>query len=156
MTTNAYLSFLAIGVALVLIDGQIIYRSGRRYLENSYGDPAAGASMTRLVTVLFHLATLGVLALLSTINMGSSDLPGVVGRLGVLLLILALAHAITLGILARIRGEQEVEAVVQRGPRPRVDAVEQQGPTVTPVPGQDGRYPSASPSLENRSPYSAP
>ncbi|MGW4062994.1 hypothetical protein ACWEGE_32255 [Amycolatopsis sp. NPDC004747] len=154
MTTNAYLSFLAIGVALVLIDGQIIYRSGRRYLENSYGDPAAGASMTRLVTVLFHLATLGVLALLSTIEMGGSDLPGVVGRLGVLLLILALAHAITLGVLARIRGEQEVEAVVQRGPRPRVEA-EQQATTVTPVPGQDGRYPAASPSLENRSPYSA-
>jgi hypothetical protein len=154
MTTNAYLSFLAIGIALVLIDGQIIYRSGRRYLENSYGDPAAGASMTRLVTVLFHLATLGVLALISTIDMGGSDLPGVVGRIGVLLLILALAHAITLGVLARIRGEQEVEAVVQRGPRPRVEA-EQQGMTVTPVPGQDGRYPAASPSLENRSPYSA-
>ncbi|KDN20981.1 hypothetical protein [Amycolatopsis rifamycinica] len=154
MTTNAYLSFLAIGIALVLIDGQIIYRSGRRYLENSYGDPAAGASMTRLVTVLFHLATLGVLALLSTIEMGGSDLPGVVGRIGVLLLILALAHAITLGVLARIRGEQEVEAVVQRGPRPRVEP-EQQGTTVTPVPGQDGRYPTASPSLENRSPYSA-
>ncbi|MEU0537636.1 hypothetical protein [Amycolatopsis tolypomycina] len=153
MTTNAYLSFLAIGVALVLIDGQIIYRSGRRYLENSYGDPAAGASMTRLVTVLFHLATLGVLALISTIDMGGSDLPGVVGRIGVLLLILALAHAITLGVLARIRGEQEVEAVVQRGPRPRVEA--DQGPTVTPVPGQDGRYPAASPSLENRAPYSA-
>jgi hypothetical protein len=154
MTTNAYLSFLAIGVALILIDGQIIYRSGRRYLENSYGDPAAGASMTRLVTVLFHLATLGVLALISTINMGGSDLPGVVGRIGVLLLILALAHAITLGVLARIRGEQEVEAVVQRGPRPRAE-MEQQGTTVTPVPGQDGRYPAASPTLENRSPYSA-
>ncbi|MGW5720321.1 hypothetical protein ACWEVP_29420 [Amycolatopsis sp. NPDC003865] len=157
MTTNAYLSFLAIGVALVLIDGQIIYRSGRRYLENSYGDPEAGASMTRLVTVLFHLATLGVLALVSTIDMGGSDLPGVVGRLGVLLLILALAHAITLAALARIRGEQEVEAVVQRGPRPspqqRIEP-EQQA-TVTPVPGQDGRYPTASPSLENRSPYTA-
>ncbi|NBH09180.1 hypothetical protein [Amycolatopsis sp. SID8362] len=152
MTTNAYLSFLAIGIALVLIDGQIIYRSGRRYLENSYGDPAAGASMTRLVTVLFHLATLGVLALISTIDMGDSDLPGVVGRLGVLLLILALAHAITLGVLARIRGEQEVEAVVQRGSRQRV---EPQTPTVTPVPGQEGRYPDVSPSLENRSPYSA-
>ncbi|MET8851876.1 hypothetical protein [Amycolatopsis sp. NPDC004625] len=153
MTTNAYLSFLAIGIALVLIDGQIIYRSGRRYLENSYGDPAAGASMTRLVTVLFHLATLGVLALISTIDMGSSDLPGVVGRIGVLLLILALAHAITLGVLARIRGEQEVEAVVQRGPRPAVQP--EQGTTVTPVPGQDGRYPAAGPSLENRSPYTA-
>ncbi len=155
MTTNAYLSFLAIGVALIVIDGQIIYRSGRRYLENSYGDPAAGASMTRLVTVLFHLATLGVLALISTIDMGGSDLPGVVGRIGVLLLILALAHAITLGVLARIRGEQEVEAVVQRGARQRMEP-EQQGPTVTPVPGQDGRYPAASPPLENRSPYSAP
>ncbi|WP_410635607.1 hypothetical protein [Amycolatopsis sp. cmx-4-83] len=153
MTTNAYLSFLAIGVALVLIDGQIIYRSGRRYLENSYGDPAAGASMTRLVTVLFHLATLGVLALISTIDMGESDLPDVVGRLGVLLLILAIAHAITLGVLARIRGEQEVEAVVQRGGRQQ--RVEPQTPTVTPVPGQNGRYPDVSPSLENRSPYSA-
>lgn len=154
MTTNAYLSFLAIGVALVLIDGQIIYRSGRRYLENSYGDPAAGASMTRLVTVLFHLATLGVLALVSTIDMGGSDLPGVVGRLGVLLLILAIAHAITLAALARIRGEQEVEAVVQRGGRQQRVEPEPQA-TVTPVPGQDGRYPAASPSLENRSPYSA-
>ncbi|MEV6620903.1 hypothetical protein AB0M83_29845 [Amycolatopsis sp. NPDC051106] len=154
MTTNAYLSFLAIGVVLVLIDGQIIYRSGRRYLENSYGDPAAGASMTRLVTVLFHLATLGVLALISTINMGDSDLPGVVGRLGVLLLILAVAHAITLAALSRIRGEQEVEAVVQRGGRQRRDP-EPQGPTVNPVPGQPGAYPDVSPSLENRSPYSA-
>ncbi len=155
MTTNAYLSFLVIGVALVLIDGQIIYRSGRRYLESSYGDPAAGASMTRLVTVLFHLATLGVLALVSTIDMGGSDLPGVVGRLGVLLLILAIAHAITLAALARIRGEQEVEAVVQRGGRQQRVEPEPQA-TVTPVPGQDGRYPAASPSLENRSPYSAP
>jgi hypothetical protein len=155
MTTNAYLSFLAIGVALVLIDGQIIYRSGRRYLESSYGDPAAGASMTRLVTVLFHLATLGVLALISTINMGGSDLPGVVGRLGVLLLILALAHAITLAALSRIRGEQEVEAVVQRGSRQQQRVEPAPQATVTPVPGQDGSYPTASPSLENRSPYSA-
>src|SRR2546421_5979846 len=107
MTTNAYLSFLAIGVALVLIDGQIIYRSGRRYLESSYGDPAAGASMTRLVTVLFHLATLGVLALVSTIDIGG-DLTGVVARVGILLLILALAHAITIAALSHIRGEQEV------------------------------------------------
>ena len=153
MSTNAYLSFLVIGVVLVLIDGQIIYRSGRRYLENSYGDPAAGASMTRLVTVLFHLATLGVLALVSTIDIGG-DLTGVVARVGVLLLILALAHAITLAALGRIRGEQEAEAVVQRGVRQRVEP-EQPGPTVTPVPGQPGSYPDVSPSLENRSPYSA-
>ncbi|MDT7798846.1 MAG: hypothetical protein QOI78_2279 [Actinomycetota bacterium] len=154
MSTNAYLAFLLIGALLVVADGQIIYRSGRRYLENSYGDPAAGASMARLVTVLFHLATLGVLALVSTIDIGG-DLPSIIARVGVLLLILALAHAITLGALARIRGEQEVEAVVQRGGRQRMEP-EQQGTTVTPVSGQDGRYPDVSPSLEQRPPYTAP
>ncbi|WP_410659373.1 hypothetical protein [Amycolatopsis sp. lyj-112] len=154
MTTNAYVAFLVIGVALVMLDGLIIYRSGRRYLQGSYGDPAAGASMTWLVTVLFHLATLGVLALLSTIDIGGSDLPGVVGRLGVLLLVLAIAHAITLGVLSRIRGEQEAGAVINRSHQ-RVEP-EQQGTTVTPVPGQEGRYPDVSPSIEHRAPYTTP
>ncbi|OXM45974.1 hypothetical protein [Amycolatopsis alba] len=154
MTTNAYVAFLVIGVALVMLDGLIIYQSGKRYLRGSYGDPAAGASMTWLVTVLFHLATLGVLALLSTIDIGGSDLPGVVGRLGVLLLVLAIAHAITLSVLSRIRGEQEAEAVINR-PRQRVEP-EHQGTTVTPVPGQEGRYPAASPSIEHQAPYTTP
>ncbi|MEV7548910.1 hypothetical protein AB0N89_04725 [Amycolatopsis sp. NPDC089917] len=154
MTTNAYVAFLVIGVALVMLDGLIIYQSGKRYLRGSYGDPAAGASMTWLVTVLFHLATLGVLALLSTIDLGGSDLPGVVGRLGVLLLVLAIAHAITLSVLSRIRGEQEAEAVINR-PKQRVEP-EQQGTTVTPVPGQEGRYPAASPSIEQQAPYTTP
>ncbi|MEV6909019.1 hypothetical protein [Amycolatopsis sp. NPDC051071] len=154
MTTNAYVAFLVIGVALVMLDGLIIYQSGKRYLQGSQGDPAAGASMTWLVTVLFHLATLGVLALLSTVDIGGSDLPGVVGRLGVLLLVLAIAHAITLSVLARIRGEQEAEAVINR-PRQRVEP-EQQGTTVTPVPGQEGRYPATSPSIEHQAPYTTP
>ena len=42
MTTNAYLSFLAIGVALVLMDGQVIYRSGRRYLGELLRRPGRG------------------------------------------------------------------------------------------------------------------
>lgn len=156
MSTNAYLSFLAIGVALILLDGQIIYRSGKRYLGNVGGSPAAAASMARLVTTLFHLSTLGVLALISTIGIGGSDLPGVVGRIGVLLLVLAVAHAITLAALARIRGEREAEAFVQRGgASARRRAAEMPGPTVTPVPGQEGLHPDVSPSLENRSPYTA-
>ncbi|WP_020659567.1 hypothetical protein [Amycolatopsis benzoatilytica] len=153
MTFNAYLSFLAVGIALVLLDGQVIYRSGKRYLGNIDGNPAAAASMARLVTVLFYLATLGVLALISTIDVGGSDLPGVVGRLGVLLLVLALAHAVTVAALARMRGERETEEFIRRGGLPlrRPDGV-----TVTPVPGQEGQRPDVSPSLENRSPYTAP
>lgn len=137
MSTDAYLSFLAVGVVLVLIDGQIIHHSGRRYLADVYGEPAASASVTRLVTVLFHLTTLGVLALVSTIGFGGSDLPGVVGRLGVMLLILALAHAITLAALTHIHGEREAEAVVERGRRARRPDPAAQHPTVTPAPVAD-------------------
>jgi hypothetical protein len=112
MDTNTYTWFLLIGVLMVVIDGQIIYRSGRRYLESSYGDPRASASMTRLIAVLFHLAVLGILALLSTIDMGGNTMTVVVGKLGVMLLVLAIAHGITVAVLARIRDEQVGESLV--------------------------------------------
>ncbi|HVV12789.1 hypothetical protein [Amycolatopsis sp.] len=161
MDTNAYVAFLVVGVLLVAIDGQFIYHSGKRYLHNARGNPEVGASMTRLVTVLFHLVVLGALALISTIDFpGGSSLPSVVGRIGVMLLVLALAHAITLGVLARMREEQVVEEMQTRGPGmdPRVQApVDQQlnEPVVSPVPGQDGRSPQVSPSFEQDGPYSS-
>ncbi|MGH3547068.1 MAG: hypothetical protein ACRDQU_02875, partial [Pseudonocardiaceae bacterium] len=52
---------------LVLIDGQILYRGGLGYLQKVY--PADSArSVMQLVTVLFHLVVLGVLALISTLD----------------------------------------------------------------------------------------
>lgn len=113
MDNNAYVTFLAVGAILVVMDGQIIYHSGKRYLNK--GDSEAGGSMTGLVTVLFHLVALGVLALISTIHFSGEDsLPGVIGRLGVLLLVLAIAHGVTIGVLTRMREEQVVENVNTR------------------------------------------
>ncbi|MFD2417496.1 hypothetical protein [Amycolatopsis pigmentata] len=129
MDTNAYVTFLVVGVILVVIDGQIIYHSGKRFLDK--GDRQAGSSMTNLVTVLFHLVVLGVLALMSTIDFpGGSSMAGIIGRVGVMLLVLALAHAITLGVLTRMREEQVAENVkarinapVQRTSEARVDPI---------------------------------
>ena len=150
MDTNAYVAFLVVGILMVVIDGQIIYHSGKRYLENAQGDGEAGSSMAKLVVVLFHLAVLGVLALLSTIDFpGGSSLPGVVGRLGVMLLVMALAHAIALGVLARMREEQVVEDIHTRAPVDR----RLREPVVAPVPGQQGRNPRVSPSVEHEGPY---
>ncbi|OZM74371.1 hypothetical protein CFN78_04375 [Amycolatopsis antarctica] len=148
MDTNAYMTFLLVGVLLVAIDGQIIYRSGRRYLENAEGSADSGASMVRLITVLFHLVVLGLLALLSTIDLGGgSSAVAVVGKLGVVLLILAVAHAVALAVLARIRDEQVVGQHIadRRGP---AAGTGQSGAAVTPVPGQQGRDPRLSPPLE--------
>jgi hypothetical protein len=111
---SSYLLFLLLGTALVFIDGQIIYRSGLRYLGNSYGDRGSARSMARLVSVLFHLSVLGILAVISTIDFAAdSAMEGIVLRLGVVLVVLAIAHAITISILTRIRDRLDVENVTK-------------------------------------------
>ena len=76
----------------MLVDGQIIYRNGRRYLQQSAPN-ASAESLTTLVTVLFHLVVLGVLALVSTVDVpADTPVEGVVMRLGIVLLIIGIAH----------------------------------------------------------------
>jgi type VI protein secretion system component VasK len=114
MDTNSYIVFLLLGVVLVGVDGQIIYRSGRRYLEESHGATEASASMTRLVTALFHLTVLGLLALITTIDFGGDNpTEAVIVRLGVVLLMLAIAHGITIGVLTKVRARQKREGLAE-------------------------------------------
>jgi hypothetical protein len=102
--TNGYVAFLVLGVVLVAIDGAVVYRSGRAYLNEAYRDPRASRSMVQLVTVLFHLVVLGLLALISTIDIDTgSQVQNVVLKLGVVLLVLGAAHAATMTILSHIR-----------------------------------------------------
>ncbi|MBC6445626.1 hypothetical protein [Actinokineospora xionganensis] len=71
--------------------------------------------MARLVSVLFHLAVLGVLALLSTIDFSAdSPIESVVIRLGVLLLVLAIGHAIAIKVLTRMRDRLDAEGMSAR------------------------------------------
>lgn len=111
MNANGYVTFLVLGVVLVLIDGQLISRSGRGYLRKVY-EPEEARSMIHLVSGLFHLVVLGLLALLSLINV-DTGLPvrDVVVKLGVLLLLLAGAHGFTLTMLMRIRDRRRQEQV---------------------------------------------
>jgi hypothetical protein len=113
MDSNSYVAFLVIGTALVLIDGQIIYRHGRRFLQQATPN-APAKSLTTLVSVLFHLGTLGVLALLSTIDFPTdTEVKGIVLRLGVILIVLGIAHWIAVSALARIRERENFEEVNQ-------------------------------------------
>ncbi len=142
MDTSSYVAFLVIGAALVLIDGQIIYRNGRRFLQQS--TPRVSAeSLTRLVSVLFHLGTLGVLMLLSTIDVPTDDpVKGVVVRLGIILLVLGAAHWIAVSALGRIRDREEYEAVVtERGARRQAnDAAARAEGTYVPEPTNNPAY----------------
>jgi len=114
MDSGSYVAFLVIGTVLVLIDGQIIYRNGRRFLQQAAPN-APAESLTRLVSVVFHLGTLGVLALLSTIDVPADNATeGVVMRLGVVLLVIGVAHWIAVASLSRIRDREEFDEVSTR------------------------------------------
>jgi hypothetical protein len=151
---DSYVTFLVVGVVLVAIDGQIVYRSGRALLEDAYPDQRASRSMMQLVTVLFHLVVLGVLALISTIDINTGHpVQDVVVRLGVVLLVLAAAHGATVAIVAHIRDRRRGELLAD-------ELVEQRGdggavrPTIGPV-GDDHRTrkPKVSPAIDNQGPY---
>lgn len=109
MDSSSYVAFLVIGTVLVLIDGQFIYRNGRRFLQQATPN-APAESLTKLVSVLFHLGTLGVLALISIIAVPVDDpVQSVVVRLGIILIVLGIAHWIAVSALARIRDREEYE-----------------------------------------------
>src|SRR5690606_10663610 len=107
--TNSYLMFLLIGALLVVIDGQVIYLSGRKMLRQSASDAGSAESQTKLVVVLFHLVSFGVLALASTIGEWNT-LTGVVARLGLLLLFLAVAHWAATTALSSMRDRESARS----------------------------------------------
>jgi len=143
MDTNSYVAFLVIGAVLVVIDGQIIYRNGRRFLQQNTSTPSA-ESLTRLVSVLFHLGTLGVLALISTIDFQVDDQArGVVLRLGITLLVLGVAHWVAVSALGRIRDREEYDQVThdrEAARRQANDAAYRTQGTYVPEPGKNPAY----------------
>ncbi|MGH3925539.1 MAG: hypothetical protein ACRDS9_19910 [Pseudonocardiaceae bacterium] len=143
MDVNGYVTFLIVGVVLIVIDGQLIARSGRGYLQEAY-ESGAGSSLNKLVAALFYLVMLGLLALISLIDVDTGlPIRDVVVKLGVLLLVLAVAHAVTIAILLRIRDrrwqeqvmtEEITESRYNQGPR---------GAAVNPVnDGENGHSPA--------------
>lgn len=158
MPTDAYLAFLVLGLIMILVDGQILYRSGQRYLAEVDIDNEGMGSMARLITVLFHIVMFGFLALLSVLDFdfgfgGSDTMRALVGNLGVLLLLLALVHAVTIAVISQIHDSRAADEFYTRPTRPAPTAnshvqYEQYDPVVTPVPGQTGRNPRISPTIE--------
>jgi multisubunit Na+/H+ antiporter MnhG subunit len=106
-STISHVLFLIVGVLLVFIDGQLMRRSGTTYLKAVYPEVQVADSVNQLVTVLFHLVGVGIVALVSTVGPSGGDpFQSLVTRIGVLLLVLAATHGVTLWALARMRGKQ--------------------------------------------------
>ncbi|MDQ4021722.1 MAG: hypothetical protein M3257_08895 [Actinomycetota bacterium] len=133
MDANGYVAFLVVGVALILIDGQLIARSGRGYLQQQANESGAGRSMIKLVAALFYLVMLGLLALVSLINV-DTGLPvrDLVVQLGVFLLVLAVVHGLTITILLRMKDRRLQEQMSEEMAESRYSSGVQ-GAAVRPV-----------------------
>jgi hypothetical protein len=113
MDTNSYIAFLVISALLVVIDAVVVTISGRKYLSDD-DHPGRSVAASWLTTTLFSLIVLGLVALISTVDLPvDGSLQKLVTKLGLVLLLLAVAHAITMAVLTRYRGEERQEHLAE-------------------------------------------
>jgi hypothetical protein len=112
MSNGTYLLILLIGSVIVFVDGQLIMRKAPGYLDEVYENLKRSRQVTSMVVGLFHLIMLGVVALVSSVGLAvDAGVQSVLARIGVMLLLTAVGHAITLLVLSRLR-EQELATQV--------------------------------------------
>ena len=111
--TGAYLMLVVVGVLITVGVGQILLRSGQPFLEDVFRNNESAHSINRLLVVLFHLLTLGVLGMISIIPVPSDAGPAqtIVFKLGVVLLLVGIAYGISMLVLLRIRERRRQQAM---------------------------------------------
>ncbi|HEY3263366.1 MAG TPA: hypothetical protein VGJ95_24355 [Pseudonocardiaceae bacterium] len=109
-STETYLTLVVLGVVLIILVGQLMIRAGQVYLQEVFPDKRVANSVSRLLAVLFYLFALGLLGIISTIDVPvDGDVQEVVTKLGVVMLVLGIVYAVTMVVLARIRGRRREE-----------------------------------------------
>jgi hypothetical protein len=115
---------LAIAIALTFLVGRLLVRAGEPFLQEVFHDKKVTRSVNLLLSVLFHLVTLGVLLIISVTSVeGGGSLQTFVVKLGVVLLTLGIAYGISMLVLIRVRerrraaeiSEQVQERLADRG-----------------------------------------
>jgi hypothetical protein len=128
--TAQYVALLIVSVILTFVVGQLLVRAGEPFLSEVFRDKAVTRSVNLLLSVLFYLITLGVLAIISIVNIGElqdQPLQSFVLRLGIVLLVLGIAYGISMLVLIRVRerrkadtiSEHVTEKLAERGVDPR-------------------------------------
>lgn len=112
--TAQYVLLLAVSVVLTFGVGRLLVTAGQPFLQEVFHDTAVTRSVNLLLSVLFHLITLGVLAIISILDLGSLDdqpLQKFVVRLGIVLLVLGVAYGISMLVLIRVRDRRKADDI---------------------------------------------
>lgn len=113
--TAQYLLLLAISIGLTFLVGRLLVRAGEPFLQEVFQDAKVTRSVNLLLSVLFHLVTLGVLAIISVIDIDTDDaLQTLVVKLGVVLVILGFAYGISMLVLIRVRERRRADQISEQ------------------------------------------
>lgn len=108
-------AFIGTGIVIVAVVGRLLAYSGRRYVGGAGGAGRNVGSIASLVSVVFHLVTLGLVALLAAIPVSTWP-RGYLVKVGILCLILGLVYAVAVGVLARRREVAVTESALSEPP----------------------------------------
>ena len=111
--TGMYITLLIVSIGLTFAVGRLLVTAGQPFLQEVFEDEKVTRSVNLLLSVLFHLITLGVLAIVSIVNVIGNDDPfqTLVARLGVVLLVLGIAYGVSMLVLIRVRERRRVDRI---------------------------------------------
>jgi hypothetical protein len=112
--TAEYLTLLVISVAITIAVGRVLVLSGEPFLQEVFQDEQVTRSVNRLLSVLFHLITIGVLTIISvwSVDVGS-QLQNMVVKLGIVLIVLGIAYGVSMLVLIRIRERRRATQIAE-------------------------------------------
>jgi hypothetical protein len=145
-----YITLLVVSIALTFLVGRLLITAGEPFLQEVFQDQRVTRSVNLLLSVLFHLITLGVLAIISGIDLGPAEpLQRFVARLGVVLLVLGVAYGVSMLVLIRIRERRRADDISEQVQERLAD----RGVDGRPHP-EPGIHPHTRPHSQPQDPYS--
>jgi hypothetical protein len=135
--TALYVTLLAVSVALTFLVGRLLVTAGEPFLQEVFEDRSVTRSVNLLLSVLFHLITLGVLAIISVLDLVGNEDPfqTLVARLGVVLLVLGVAYGVSMLVLIRVRERRRADQISEHVQERLADRGFGSGPRGTGQPG---------------------
>jgi hypothetical protein len=135
-----YITLLVISIVITIAVGRLLVMSGQPFLQEVFQNEKVTTSVNRLLSVLFHLITIGVLTIISvwSIDVGT-QLQNMVVKLGIVLIVLGIAYGVSMLVLMRVRERRRADTISEEVQMKLSDrgisthAVPTTQPTTTPV-----------------------
>jgi hypothetical protein len=107
-----YITLLVISIVITIAVGRLLVMSGQPFLQEVFQNEKVTTSVNRLLSVLFHLITIGVLTIISvwSIDVGT-QLQNMVVKLGIVLIVLGIAYGVSMLVLIRVRERRRADTI---------------------------------------------